>query len=121
MFMANAIGQTGLNGQRAGTPEQLLTQLRQSLSQAGYAEQPIRTTIGAWGFSATWAAPKGTSVDGTASGQEAVLVTQATALAPGKLNLNLRFEGVAPLQSSQPQTEQKESQPTGLSLPKRLF
>jgi hypothetical protein len=50
-----------------------------------------------------------------------VLVTQATALAPGKLNLNLRFEGVAPLQSSQPQTEQKESQPTGLSLPKRLF
>jgi len=99
MFMANAIGQTGLNGQRDTTPEKLLNQLRQSLEKAGYSEQPIRTTVGAWGFSATWATPDGVEIDGTNSGQQAVLVTQATAIAQGKVNLNIRFDGVAPMQN----------------------
>ena len=125
LFTANAIGQAGLNGQRKGSPQALLDQLRGSLSKAGYAEQPIRTTIGAWGFSATWAPPASTSVDGTPGGQQAVLVTQATALAPDKLNLNIRFEAVAPL-PSQGQTQQGAGSDTpsarpSISVPRGLF
>lgn len=113
MFMANAIGQTGLNGQRDTSPEKLLNQLRQSLEKAGYSEQPIRTTIGAWGFSATWATPDDVKVDGVNSGQVAVLVTQATAIAPGRLNLNIRFDGVAPMKVRQPRPDsEQESKPT---------
>jgi hypothetical protein len=124
LFTANAIGQTGLNGQIPGTPAELLDRLRQSLTKAGYAEQPIRTTVGAWGFSATWATPAGVTVDGTPQGQQAVLVTQATALAPGKLNLNIRFEAVAPIaQPSEPAQQQPAtSQPSsGFPLPRGLF
>lgn len=127
MFMANAIGQTGLNGQRDTSPEKLLNQLRQSLEKAGYSEQPIRTTIGPWGFSATWEMPDDVKVDGVNSGQVAVLVTQATAIAPGKLNLNIRFDGVAPMNSRQPQAgSEQESQPkTNINInipsPRRFF
>ena len=127
MFMANAIGQTGLNGQRDTTPEKLLNQLRQSLEKAGYAEQPIRTTVGAWGFSATWATPDGVEIDGTNSGQQAVLVTQATAIAQGKTNLNIRFDGVAPMQGQKSQTgSEQESKPTtniniNIPSPRRFF
>lgn len=125
LFTANAIGQAGLNGQRKGTPQALLDLLRGSLSKAGYAEQPIRTTIGAWGFSVTWAPPAGISVDGTPGGQQAVLVTQATALAPDKLNLNIRFEAVAPL-ASQGQSQQgtgsdAPSARPSISVPRGLF
>lgn len=45
LFTANAIGQVGLNGQLAGTPSELLDQLRVALTKAGYVEQPIRTTF----------------------------------------------------------------------------
>ena len=131
MFMANAIGQTGLNGQRDTTPEKLLNQLRQSLEKAGYSEQPIRTTIGAWGFSATWATPDGGEIDGTSSGQEAVLVTQATEIGPQKVNLNIRFDGVALMQGQTKQAETKqeskqESKPTtniniNVPSPRRFF
>jgi hypothetical protein len=127
MFMANAIGQTGLNGQRDTSPDKLLNQLRQSLEKAGYSEQPIRTTVGAWGFSATWATPDGVKIDGTNSGQQAVLVTQATAIAPGKVNLNIRFDGVAPMQTQGSQTkETQESQPStniniNIPSPRRFF
>lgn len=119
MFTANAIGQTGLNGQLKATPQALIDQLRASLTKAGYSEQPIRTTIGAWGFSATWAPPSGTTVDGTPSGQTAVLVTQATALSPDTLNLNIRFEGIAA--STSAASAQPSQQPSGLSLPRGLF
>ena len=119
MFTANAIGQTGLNGQLKATPQALIDQLRASLTKAGYSEQPIRTTIGAWGFSATWAPPSGTTVDGTPSGQTAVLVTQATALSPDTLNLNIRFEGIAARTSAA--SAQPSQQPSGLSLPRGLF
>ena len=127
MFMANAIGQTGLNGQRDTTPEKLLNQLRQSLEKAGYSEQPIRTTVGAWGFSATWATPSGVEIDGTNSGQQAVLVTQATAIAQGKVNLNIRFDGFAPMQNEESQTKTRsESKPeTNINInipsPRRFF
>ena len=94
LFMANAIGQTGLNGQLNGTAETLFPIVKSALTKAGYSEQPIRTTIGPWGFSATWAPPIGVSVDGTASQKTAVLVTQATALGPERVNLNVRFEGL---------------------------
>lgn len=94
LFLGNAVGQTGLNGQLSGTPEALLLKLKDALSKAGYSEQPIRTTVGAWGFSATWAPPAGITVDGTPAGKTAVLVTQATALGPNRLNLNVRFEGI---------------------------
>ena len=109
MFMANALGQTGLNGQRDTTPETLLNQLRESLEKAGYSEQPIRTTIGAWGFSATWTSPDAIAIDGTTSGKEAVLVTQATAIGPSKVNLNIRFAEVAPIKSG-PQQESELKQ-----------
>ena len=94
LFMANAIGQTGLNGQLNGTAETLFPIVKSALTKAGYSEQPIRTTIGPWGFSATWAPPTGVSVDGTASQKTAVLVTQATALGPERVNLNVRFDGL---------------------------
>ncbi|KGG32792.1 hypothetical protein [Prochlorococcus sp. MIT 0701] len=94
LFTANAIGQTGLNGQLNGTPATLFPIVKSALTKAGYSEQPIRTTIGPWGFSATWAPPSGVSVDGTASQKTAVLVTQATALGPERVNLNVRFEGL---------------------------
>lgn len=128
LFTANAIGQTGLNGQLKGTPQGLLDGLRASLSKAGYAEQPIRTTTGAWGFSATWAPPSGTTVDGTPNGQVAVLVTQATALGPDKLNLNIRFEAVAPMasqgqSSAQPKSTEQDTPANrpSISVPRGLF
>ena len=94
-FLANALGQTGLNGQIQTTPPQLFEKVKTALTQAGWEEQPIRATIGAWGFSATWALPSGVSVDGVSSGQQAVLVTQATALGPERSNLNIRLEGLS--------------------------
>lgn len=94
LFTGNAIGQAGLNGQVKGTPASVFSQVKQALTQAGYQEQPIRTTQGGWGFSATWAPPAGVAVDGTASGKTAVLVTQGTALGPDLVNLNVRFEGI---------------------------
>ena len=94
LFTGNAIAQAGLNGQRKGTPSTVFAQVKQALIQAGYSEQPIRTTIGAWGFSATWAPPPGVTVDGTAAGKTAVLVTQGTGLGPELVNLNVRFEGI---------------------------
>jgi len=124
LFTANAIGQAGLNGQLPGTPNELLDQLRLALTKAGYVEQPIRTTMGTWGFSATWAPPSGVVVDGTPQGQQAVLVTQATALGPGKLNLNLRFEAVAPIPqqpAAAPQEPANAKPAPGLSIPRGLF
>lgn len=125
LFTANALGQAGLNGQRKGSPQALLDLLRGALGKAGYAEQPIRTTIGAWGFSVTWAPPADISVDGTSVGQQAVLVTQATALAPDKLNLNIRFEAVAPLApqgQAQPATgNDTPSARPSISVPRGLF
>ena len=94
LFTANAIGQAGLNGQLNGTPSAVFETVKAALTKAGYREQPIRTTIGAWGFSATWAPPTEVTVDGTASEKSAVLVTQAAALGPERLNLNIRFEGL---------------------------
>ena len=94
LFTANALGQAGLNGQIQGTPMSVFGALKQSLTKAGYQEQPIRTTQGSWGFSATWALPDGVQVDGAAPGKTAVLVTQATALGPDRVNLNIRFEGI---------------------------
>ena len=93
-FLGNAVGQTGLNGQLNSTPPQLFDKVKAALTQVGWQEQPIRTSIGPWGFSATWALPSGISVDGVAAGKQAVLVTQATALGPKRCNLNIRFEGL---------------------------
>ena len=123
LFMANAIGQTGLNGQMKGTPQGQFAQLKAALTKAGYAEQPIRTSIGAWGFSATWAPPSGRTVDGTPQGQAAVLVTQATALSPDSLNLNIRFEAIAPdaaAPAPQP-TQQPSRAPAGIPGLRGLF
>ncbi|WP_244281943.1 hypothetical protein [Synechococcus sp. UW140] len=94
LFSGNAIGQAGLNGQLQGTPDSVFSVVKQALVKAGYSEQPIRTTKAGWGFSATWAVPAGISVDATPSGKTAVLVTQATALGPDRVNLNIRFEGI---------------------------
>ena len=124
LFTANAIGQAGLNGQVPGSPSEVLSRLRLSLTKAGYIEQPIRTTAGDWGFSVTWSAPSSVTVDGTPQGKQAVLVTQATALAPGKLNLNIRFEALAPItNSSTPAQPEPQALPSthGLIAPRGLF
>jgi hypothetical protein len=94
LFAANAVGQTSLNGQLPGTPEALLTKLQTSLTGQGYKERTINSVSGPWGFNLVFDPPAGTTVDGTPSGKTATLVLQATALGPGKLNLNVRFEGI---------------------------
>lgn len=94
LFAANAIGQTSLNGQVAQTPEGLLSAVRSSLEQQGYRERTINTVSGAWGFNLVMEPPADVQVDGTQPGKTAALVVQSTALGPGKLNLNIRFEGL---------------------------
>jgi len=94
LFAANAVGQVSLNGQLGGTPDDLLAKLRTSLSSQGYKERTINTVSGAWGLNLVFDPPAGTSVDGTPSGKTAVLVLQATAVGPGRLNLNVRYEAL---------------------------
>ena len=94
LFAANAIGQASLNGQVGGTPETLFAKVRSALEQQGYKERTINTVTGAWGFNLVMDPPSGTTVDGTPSGKTAALILQSTALGPGKLNLNVRFEGL---------------------------
>lgn len=94
LFAANGLGQASLNTQLSATPEELLAKLKTELSAQGYKERSINTVVGPWGFNLVLEPPGGTSVDGTPAGKTAVLVAQATAIAPGRLNLNLRFEGV---------------------------
>ncbi len=91
---ANAIGQTSLNTQLAGTPDGLLAKVRASLSAQGYRERQVNTVSGTWGFNLVMDPPADTMVDGTPSGKTAALVLQATVLGPGQLNLNVRFEGL---------------------------
>jgi hypothetical protein len=94
LFAANAIGQTSLNTQLPGTPDALLAKVKGSLSQQGYSERTINTVSGPWGFNLVMDPPSGTTVDGTPAGKTAALVLQATAIGPGQLNLNVRFEGL---------------------------
>ncbi len=94
LFAANAIGQTSLNTQLPGQPEALLAKVKASLTQQGYVERKVNTTVGAWGFNLVMDPPAGTKVDGTSEGKAAALVLQAAAIGPGQLNLNVRFEGL---------------------------
>ena len=94
LFAANAIGQTSLNTQLPGKPQELLASLKASLSEQGYRERKANTVVGGWGFNLVMDPPAGTTVDGTGEGKAAALVLQATAIGPGKLNLNVRFEGI---------------------------
>ncbi len=93
LFAAIAIGQTSLT-QLPGQPEQLLAKVKASLSQQGYSERTINTVSGPWGFNLVMDPPAGTTVDGTPEGKTAALVLQSTAIGPGQLNLNVRFEGL---------------------------
>lgn len=94
LFAANAIGQTSLNTQLPGNPEELLARVKASLVQQGYNERTINTVVGAWGFNLVMDPPAGTTVDGTSEGKAAALVLQATAIGPNRINLNVRFEGL---------------------------
>ncbi len=94
LFAANAIGQTSLNTQLPGKPDELLAKVKASLAKQGYSERKINTVVGLWGFNLVLDPPAGTKVDGTADGKAAALVLQATAIGPNQLNLNVRFEGL---------------------------
>ena len=95
MFSANPIGQVALNGQYSDmTLKKLLSTVRSELTRAGYCEEPIRTVLSRGSFSATWAPPKGTSVDGVGPGKYAVLSTQAVMLGQSTVNLNTSFVDV---------------------------
>ena len=95
MFSANTIGQVALNGQYSQTSlNDLLARIRADLTAAGYCEEPIRTVVSRGGFSATWAPPKGTTVDGVEPGKYAVLGTQAVMLNQSTVNLNTSFVDV---------------------------
>jgi hypothetical protein len=94
LFAANAIGQTSLNTQLPGKPDELLAKVKASLAKQGYSERKINTVVGPWGFNLVLDPPAGTKVDGTADGKAAALVLQATAIGPNQLNLNVRFEGL---------------------------
>jgi len=94
LFAANAIGQTSLNTQLPGKPEELLAKVKASLAKQGYSERKVNTVVGPWGFNLVLDPPSGTKVDGTTEGKTAALVLQATAIGPNQLNLNVRFEGL---------------------------
>ena len=95
MFSANPLGQLALNSRHQNTTlEALLARIRADLTKAGYCEEPIRTNVTRGTFSATWAPPKGTVVDGTQQGKYAVLATQAVMLNPSVINLNVSFREV---------------------------
>ena len=95
MFSANPLGQLAINSRHQNTTlEALLARIRTDLTKAGYCEEPIRTNITRGTFSATWAPPKGTVVDGTQQGKYAVLATQAVMLDPSVINLNVSFREV---------------------------
>jgi len=95
MFSANPIGQVALNGQYSQTSlNDLLARIRADLTAAGYCEEPIRTVVSRGGFSATWAPPKGTTVDGVTPGNYGVLATQAVMLGQSTVNLNTSFRDV---------------------------
>jgi hypothetical protein len=94
LFAANAIGQTSLNTQLPGKPDELLAKVKASLAKQGYSERKVNTVVGPWGFNLVLDPPAGTKVDGTADGKAAALVLQATAIGPNQLNLNVRFEGL---------------------------
>ncbi len=94
LFAANAIGQTSLNTQLPGNPDELLAKVKASLAKQGYSERKVNTVVGPWGFNLVLDPPAGTKVDGTADGKAAALVLQATAIGPNQLNLNVRFEGL---------------------------
>ena len=95
IFSANTVGQLSLNSQyKKTTLENLLSIIRADLTRAGYCEEPIRTSVTRGTFSATWAPPKGTTVDGTSKGKYAVLATQAVMLNPSTINLNTSFRDV---------------------------
>ena len=95
MFSANPLGQLALNSRHQNTTlEALLDKIRTDLTKAGYCEEPIRTNVTRGTFSATWAPPKGTVVDGTQQGKYAVLATQAVMLDPSVINLNVSFREV---------------------------
>ena len=74
--------------------DNLLSVIRDDLTKAGYCEEPIRTNVTRGTFSATWAPPKGTIVDGTSKGKYVVLATQAVMLDQSTINLNTSFRDV---------------------------
>ena len=94
LYAANALGQASLNGQVGGTPEALLAQVRTSLAVQGYKERTANTVVGPWGFNLVLDPPESVTVDGTPADKKAALVLQSTSLGPGKLNLNVRYEGL---------------------------
>ena len=95
VFSANTVGQLSLNTQfKKTTLENLLSTVRADLTKAGYCEEPIRTNITRGTFSATWAPPKGTMINGTLKGNYTVLATQAVMLDPSTINLNISFRDV---------------------------
>ena len=95
IFSANTVGQLSLNTQyKKISLESLLSTIRSDLTKAGYCEEPIRTSVTRGTFSATWAPPKGTTIDGTTKGNYAVLATQAVMLDPSTINLNISFRDV---------------------------
>lgn len=94
LFAANALGQASLNGQVNGPPEALLALVRTGLELQGYRERAINTVVGPWGFNLVMDPPASTTVDGVPAGKQPALILQSTALGPGKLNLNVRYEGL---------------------------
>jgi len=95
MFSANPLGQLALNSWHQNTTlEALLAKNRADLTKAGYCEEPILTNVTPGTFSATWAPPKATVVDGTQQGKYAVLAKQAVMLNPSVVNLNVSFREV---------------------------
>jgi hypothetical protein len=95
IFSANTVGQLSLNSQyKKISLDKLLSTIRVDLTKVGYCEEPIRTNVTRGTFSATWAPPKGTTVDGTSKGNYAVLTTQAVMLDQSTINLNTSFRDV---------------------------
>ena len=95
IFSANTVGQLSLNSQyKKISLDNLLSTIRVDLTKVGYCEEPIRTNVTRGTFSATWAPPKGTTVDGTSKGNYAVLTTQAVMLDQSTINLNTSFRDV---------------------------
>ena len=113
MFSANPLGQLALNSRHQNTTlEALLARIRADLTKAGYCEEPIRTNVTRGTFSATWAPPKGTVVDGTQQGKYAVLATQAVITECYGESSGSSSDSKSNSNSSEPKTKSKPSAPS---------